>query len=161
MRQWGAQGLSFRKIGGTMLSVPDHAFTLQLTVQPEHLDDLNHVNNTVYLSWVQQVATAHWLQVAPAGRAHQYAWVVRRHEIDYIRQAFAQTPIEACTWVLPPEGLSFPRLMVFRHAQTKKPIAEVRTLWYLLDDSRQRGRPIPPEVLAWFGGPHTASGPHP
>ena len=34
-------------------------FDLQITVQPEHIDILGHVNNVVYVAWMQDVATAH------------------------------------------------------------------------------------------------------
>ena len=52
-----------------MPAPPDRTpFSLTLTARPEDIDELGHVNNTVYLRWVQDVAMAHWQAVAPAPR---------------------------------------------------------------------------------------------
>lgn len=134
-----------------MLHVPPHAYSIYITVQPEDIDELNHVNNIVYLRWVQEVATAHWLRLVPPALAAKYWWVVKRHEIEYIRQCFIDTPIMAHTWVLPPHGPAFDRMVVFEHAETHKRLAEVKTTWFLLDPQTQRSRPIPEEILNWFG----------
>jgi Acyl-ACP thioesterase len=39
-------------------------FEMTVSVLPDDIDEQNHVNNTVYLRWVQEVATAHWRAVA-------------------------------------------------------------------------------------------------
>jgi acyl-CoA thioester hydrolase len=59
------------------------AFEMTVPVLPADIDEQNHVNDTVYLRWVQDVATAHWR--ARASREAQAAtgWIVLRHEIDY------------------------------------------------------------------------------
>ncbi|MEI4878467.1 acyl-CoA thioesterase, partial [Klebsiella pneumoniae] len=56
---------------------------MTLSVTPGDIDEQNHVNNTVYLRWVQEVATAHWCAVARAQAQENIGWVVLRHEIDY------------------------------------------------------------------------------
>ena len=56
---------------------------MAVTVQPGDIDGHNHVNNTVYLRWVQDVATAHWESLASPEAQAAIAWVVVRHEIDY------------------------------------------------------------------------------
>ena len=35
-------------------------FQYEIEVQPEHIDDLKHVNNVTYLQWVQDVGEKHW-----------------------------------------------------------------------------------------------------
>ena len=60
-------------------------FEMTLTALPEHIDELGHVNNAVWVQWVQLVAVAHWESVADAGHKGAYFWVVVRHEIDYLR----------------------------------------------------------------------------
>jgi acyl-CoA thioester hydrolase len=59
------------------------SFEMVVSVLPGDIDEQNHVNNTVYLRWVQEVATAHWCAVAPADAQENIGWVVLRHEIDY------------------------------------------------------------------------------
>ena len=55
------------------------AFEMMLSVMPEDIDEQNHVNNTVYLRWIQDVATAHWRAVASAQAQQSIGWVVLRH----------------------------------------------------------------------------------
>lgn len=58
-------------------------FTLTFTAQLQHIDVMGHVNNAVWVQWMEALATAHWEAVAPAEHQALYAWVVTRHEIDY------------------------------------------------------------------------------
>ena len=67
-------------------SSPD-IYTKAITVQKEHLDELNHVNNAVYVQWVQEIASVHWLSKQPEVPAQQAYWVVLEHSIKYKRQA--------------------------------------------------------------------------
>ena len=39
-------------------------FVLPITVEASDIDELGHVNNVVYLRWVQEIATAHWQAAA-------------------------------------------------------------------------------------------------
>jgi len=73
------------------------------------IDELDHVNNVVYLRWVQDVAVAHWESAtSPAERA-EIAWVVLRHEIDYKHPALPGDQVIARTWVGPPSAARFER----------------------------------------------------
>jgi acyl-CoA thioester hydrolase len=62
-------------------------FDLAISVKPEDIDELGHVNNVTYVRWVQDVAVAHWRAVAPAEDQAKLVWVVVRHEIDYLTSA--------------------------------------------------------------------------
>jgi len=125
-------------------------FELTLTARPEHIDELGHVNNAVWVQWIQQVAVAHWEAVADAAHKDAYYWVVVRHEIDYLRAAHEGDRIEARTWVGDaPKGARFDRLMEFIGPDGKICVRS-RTEWAIID--RALGRPIrvPPEVVAPF-----------
>lgn len=82
---------------GTEPTSSTHELTLQ--VREEDIDGLGHVNNVVYLSWIQDVATDHWTTVASPEQIAQTVWVVVRHEIDYERPAHEGDEIVARTWV--------------------------------------------------------------
>ena len=58
-------------------------FEISVSVMPGDIDEQNHVNNTVYLRWVQEIATAHWQAIASSEAQEGVGWVVLRHEIDY------------------------------------------------------------------------------
>lgn len=53
---------------GLLMPLPaDRAgFSMVVTAVSADIDELGHVNNTAYLRWVQDVATAHWRAVARA-----------------------------------------------------------------------------------------------
>ena len=57
--------------------------SLTFTAGPAHIDVLGHVNNAVWLQWMEALATSHWEALAPAEWREAYVWVVTRHEIDY------------------------------------------------------------------------------
>src|SRR5213080_1251078 len=95
-------------------------FEMTLTARPEHIDELGHVNNAVWVQWIQTVAVAHWESVADDAHKHAYFWVVVRHEIDYLRAAHEGDTVTARTWVgEAPKGARFDRHMEFVGAEGK------------------------------------------
>lgn len=124
------------------------AFELPIEVQPEHIDFLGHVNNIVYVQWIQDVTAAHWESVSsPAIRA-EVSWVVLRHEIDYKQAALPGDKLLACTWVGPAKGLSFERHVEILRANDRKLLVRARSLWCPYDASSGRPRRVTPEVRA-------------
>jgi len=109
-------------------------------VEPADLDERNHVNNVVYVRWVQDIAIAHWRTLATAEDQAQIAWVALRHEIDYLSPAFVGDEIVLRTWVGHAERLSFERMTEVRRASDRKLLAKARTLWCPVDAST--GRPV-------------------
>lgn len=134
-----------------MFTIPLHAFQVPIHVNKADIDILNHVNNTVYLRWVQDVATAHWDTLTTPSQRQQYWWVVRRHEIDYLRPCTMDDAIIAYTWVYSANGKASDRIVVFQHNETGKTIAQVKTTWILVDPATQRGTIIPDELLRSLG----------
>ncbi len=134
-----------------MFSIPSHAFKVPITISDDDIDIMNHVNNVVYFRWVQEVATAHWVTICPPDQLLQWAWVVGRHEIDYLRPCFRNDTVAAYTWVIPKEGMGSDRIVVFKNENTGKVITQVKTTWYLVDPVSQRSRTIPPEIFGWLG----------
>ncbi len=134
-----------------MFTIPPHAFQVPIHINKADIDILNHVNNTVYLRWVQDVATAHWETLATAAQRQQYWWVVRRHEIDYLRPCTMDDAITAYTWVHSAHGKASDRIVVFQHNDTGKAMALVKTTWILVDPDTQRGTIIPDEFLRTLG----------
>ncbi|HTR80539.1 MAG TPA: acyl-CoA thioesterase, partial [Bacteroidota bacterium] len=74
-------------------------FEIKVTVDPKDIDELGHVNNVVYLRWVQEAAVAHWLSGTSVEEQSGIVWVVLRHEIDYKHPARLGDPLLARTWV--------------------------------------------------------------
>jgi acyl-CoA thioester hydrolase len=104
-------------------------YELPLTIEPADIDDLGHVNNVVYLRWVQDVAIAHWSAAATAEQQALVAWVAVRHEIDYKHPARPGDAIVARTWVGTADSHRFERLTEIVRAGDHKVLARARTLW--------------------------------
>ena len=64
-------------------------YAMTFTALPQHIDELGHVNNAVWVQWMKTVAVAHWRSVADPNHQDDYVWFVVRHEIDYLRAALA------------------------------------------------------------------------
>ena len=113
-------------------------FALTLRVQPADIDELGHVNNLVYLRWVQEAAIAHWTaRTTPEQRA-VLTWVVVRHEIDYRRPALPGDAIIARTRVGSASRHTFERLTEILRASDTTVLANARTLWVPLDPTSGR-----------------------
>ena len=125
-------------------------FQLEFTARPEHIDELGHVNNAVWVQWIQEIAVAHWRSVAAREHDEAYFWVVMRHEIDYLRAAFEGDRVIGRTWVgEAPQGARFDRFIEFSGPDDRLCV-RARTVWAIIN--RARGRPVrvPPEVVAPF-----------
>jgi acyl-CoA thioester hydrolase len=125
-------------------------FSTTFTAGPQHIDELGHVNNGVWVQWMEAVATAHWTRDGNPAHVAAYAWVVTRHEIDYRGNiALGETVTAETTISEPPAGAWFDRHIVFRNAAGKA-IVTARTTWAMVD--RQTGRllRVPAEVAAPF-----------
>ena len=125
-------------------------FEMELKVGPEHIDELGHVNNAVWVQWIQQVAVAHWDAVAPEHLKQAYYWVVVRHEIDYLRPAHEGDLITARTFVgEEPQGARSERFVEFT-GRGGKACVRSRTQWAIIDKAFGRPIRVPPEVIAPF-----------
>src|SRR6516225_3326504 len=115
-------------------------FEMKLSVMPEDIDEQNHVNNTVYVRWVQEVATAHWRAVASAQAQESIGWVVLRHEIDYKAPACLSDNIVLRTWVGKATRLTFERFTEILRSGDRQLLSKARTLWCPIN--AQTGRPV-------------------
>lgn len=125
-------------------------FELQLTARPEHIDELGHVNNAVWVQWIQQVATSHWASAAAPEHQEAYFWVIVRHEIDYLRPAHEGDTVTGRTWVGDaPKGARFDRHMEFVGPDGKVCV-RAKTQWAIIDKATGRPIRVPAEVVAPF-----------
>lgn len=115
-------------------------FEMIVPVLPGDIDEQNHVNNTVYLRWVQDVATAHWRVVASPKAQETIGWVVLRHEIDYKGAATLGDEMVLRTWVGKATRLTFERFTEIRRNRDGRLLSEARTLWCPIE--AQTGRPV-------------------
>jgi acyl-CoA thioester hydrolase len=125
-------------------------FEMTLNVQPADIDQQDHVNNTVYVRWVQEVATAHWNSAAPVPARDDIGWVVVRHEIDYKSPACLGDEIVLRTCVGQATRATFERFVEVIRQNDRKLLAQARTLWVPINPETGKPIRVPPEVRERF-----------
>ena len=123
---------------------------MTLAAKTADIDEQNHVNNTVYLRWVQEVATAHWKSLASAEAQKAIGWIVLRHEIDYKNAASLGDEIVLRTWVGEASRLKFERFTEVRRKIDNVLLAQARTLWVPVDSRTGKPTRVSAEVREKF-----------
>ncbi len=125
-------------------------FALRFTARAADIDELGHVNNAVWVRWMETLAVAHWQALASAAEQAALVWVVTRHEIDYRGNVREGETVTGETWVPdPPRGARFDRHARFVGADGRVKVAAVTT-WALLDRRTGRLLRVRPEMAARF-----------
>ena len=125
-------------------------FCVSFTATAADIDELGHVNNAVWVRWVQELAVAHWRAIATAEQQAAMIWVVLRHEVDYRGNVRAGETVSGETWVPdPPRGARFDRRCRFLAADGAVKVEAVTT-WAPLDRASGRLIRIRPELAASF-----------
>ncbi|GAA4766533.1 tol-pal system-associated acyl-CoA thioesterase [Stakelama sediminis] len=131
-----------------MESLPAPAHRHPLHVAPDDIDFMGHVNNAVYLNWVQDAVVAYWRKVAPSEAVAHHLWVALKHEITYRRPAFLEDDIIATVVARRVEGArAFFSTMIKRGEEV---LAEVESTWCALDTATQRPRRIAKDLAERF-----------
>ena len=124
-------------------------FVVPLTIRPEHIDDNGHVNNVVYVGWLQEAGTAHWNARFDAATRTKWSWVALRHEIDYLRALQPDDVAVARTWVGDPQGPRCARYVRIEDGQGRL-CAQGLSEWCLVDAATLRPHRIPADMLPTF-----------
>jgi acyl-CoA thioester hydrolase len=125
-------------------------FEMRFVADTKDIDVMGHVNNAVWVRWMEEIATAHWHAVADPAHIDAYAWVVSRHEIDYRGNITEGATVTARTWIAePPKGARFDRHVAFIGSDGKEKV-RAKTTWAMMDKATGRILRVPPEVAAPF-----------
>jgi acyl-CoA thioester hydrolase len=130
---------------------PIPSYEISCDVSPAHIDELGHVNNVVYLSWVQDVAIAHWNSLTTPELRTRLIWVALRHEIDYKAEAVLGDRIIARTWTGLGRGVRYARHTRILRAADNVLLAEAVTQWCPMDATTRKPTRLPAEIAAYFG----------
>ncbi len=119
-------------------------------VRAYELDSNGHVNNSVYVGWVEEIATRH-AEAAGYGRAWTEArggaWVIHHNDITYRRPAVYGDEVEVRVRVELIRGARGVRRTWIRRAADGELLCEALTEWAWID--RMTGRPsrVPRELV--------------
>ncbi len=130
-------------------------FTTEFTAQAEHIDELKHVNNAVYVQWMEDCA---WQHSSALGLgvdsfvALDRSMAVLRHEIDYLASAYEGDSVVMGTWLVKTSN----RLKMERRFQLVRPadgatLLRARTTFVCVEMSTGKPRRMPDEFIKGYG----------
>jgi acyl-CoA thioester hydrolase len=127
-------------------------YRYEFTVPESATDQNGHVNNVVYVQWMQDVAVLHSDSVGgtDAMNAAGGSWVVHSHKIEYLKPAFAEEEVIALTWVVNFRRVRSVRRYKFYRKSDNALLAKGETEWVFVDGESGRPRMIPEELSKLF-----------
>lgn len=128
----------------------ERGFSRTFVVEPGDIDMLGHVNNVVYLRWVQDVAIAHWRELATREEQAALLWVVVRHVIDYKRPALMGDVIIAKTWLGGAKRRDFERHTELSRESDGRLLAKACTVWRPIDSKTRKAIVVGDALRARF-----------
>jgi len=123
-------------------------FRHQIAIEPADIDHMGHVNNAVYLKWVQDAVVDYWRSVAPPDAVASHLWVALKHEITYLRPTFLQDVVVAEVIAEKVQGARAMFTTVVRRGEEK--LSEIKSSWCCLDAASLRPARLAREVIARF-----------
>jgi acyl-CoA thioester hydrolase len=123
-------------------------FHYPVGIVPGDIDHMGHVNNSVYLKWVQEAVVRYWEKIAPADAVAGHLWVALKHEINYRRPAFLEDHVVADVIADRMHGArAFFTTIVRRGSEV---IAEVKSTWCCLDATTRRPARLKADITDRF-----------
>ena len=127
------------------------AFRHPIAILPADIDHMGHVNNSVYLKWVQDAVVDYWQSVAPPDAVARHLWVALKHEITYLRPTFLQDNVVAEVIAEKVEGARAFFTTVLRRGEDV--LSEIHSCWCCLDAATQRPARLAREIASRFVAP--------
>ncbi len=121
-----------------------NVFEQKHIVTANEIDEYNHVNNVVYVQWMQNISDAHWKELSKKATNIDYVWFVIRHEVDYKNQAVLGDEVTLRTWVGKTEGIKSIRHFEIYRGETL--LVKSQTTFCLLDAATKKPKRITKEV---------------
>ena len=127
-------------------------YRYEFTVPTDALDENGHVNNVRYVQWMQEAAVRHYGSIGgiPITQAIGATWVVRSHNIEYLRPAFAGDRLEVQTWVANIRRVRSLRRYRFIRLSDGKLLVKGETDWVFVDAKTGAPRLVPDEIIRIF-----------
>jgi acyl-CoA thioester hydrolase len=109
---------------------------------------MGHVNNAVYLKWVQDAVIDYWRSVAPPDAVARHLWVALKHEITYFKPTFLDDIVVAEVIAERVKGARTFFSTVIRRGDDV--LSEIKSSWCCLDAATQRPARVAREVVGRF-----------
>ncbi len=123
-------------------------FHHRISITPDEIDAMGHVNNAVYLQWVQEAVVQYWLHRSPPEAQAELLWVALKHEITYRLPLFLEDTVVAHVTATGTRGSRASFITQFRRGDDLA--AEVRSSWCCVDATTRRPRRIADNIARAF-----------
>lgn len=123
-------------------------------ILPDDIDHMGHVNNSVYLKWVQEAVIRYWEKVAPSDAVTKHLWVALKHEISYRRPTFLNDIVVADVVADQVQGAKAFFTTVIKRGEVV--LVEVNSIWCCLDSASLRPARLAKEIVSRFLPPTDA-----
>ena len=117
-------------------------------IEPADIDHMGHVNNSVYLKWVQEAVVQYWEKVAPPDAVARHLWVALKHEISYRRPAFLEDIVVADVIAERVQGARALCTTVIKRGE--EVVAEINSTWCCLDAASRRPARLAKDIVGRF-----------
>lgn len=126
-------------------------YSRTITIPKEVIDENGHVNNVVYVQWMQDIAVEHYTSIGGIqAQGTESTWVIREHKIGYFFPAFEGDEIEIHTWVENIRRVRSLRKYEFIRKSDGKVLVKGETDWVFVDVKTGSPRAVPDEVIKVF-----------
>jgi acyl-CoA thioester hydrolase len=129
-----------------MPDTSSHIFPIN--IDHSDIDFMGHVNNSRYLSWVQEAVLGHWEKLAPAHAVARYLWIALKHEIVYRKPTFLNDDVAALVVLEKFQGArAFYETIIKRGDEV---LAEVKSIWCCVDAQTLKPTRLAADIVAHF-----------
>ena len=126
-------------------------YSKTITIPSSAIDENGHVNNVVYVQWMQDIAVEHYASIGGVeAQGSDATWVIRKHSIEYFLQAFKGEEVEVRTWVEDLRKVRSLRMYEFVRKSDGKTLVKGESDWVFMDMKTGRPKAIPVEVEKIF-----------
>ncbi|MEH6755773.1 MAG: thioesterase family protein [Alphaproteobacteria bacterium] len=123
-------------------------FEHPIAITPSDIDDMGHVNNAVYLRWVQEAVVGYWQHISPIDAQEELLWVALKHEIAYRVPLFLNDEVDALVTATGTRGARASFSTNFKRDEDM--VAEVRSSWCCVDAVTRRPQRIAHDIARRF-----------
>ena len=123
-------------------------YQFDIVVTPDVVDENGHVNNVVYVQWLQDAALHHAQSTGciAATAALGASWVVRTHHVEYLAPAFAGDTLTMLTWVANFHKVRSLRKYKIIRTNDQTIVARAETDWVFVNAKTGRPLTIPDDI---------------
>lgn len=140
---------------------PGLPFEWKMVAPESDVDENCHVSNVAYIRWLQDAARAHSDAIGWTKERYQSTgcfFLIRRHEVDYLRPAMGGDLIKVVTWVDEFRPASATRITRILRAKDDLELVTAKTEWVFVSIEASRPKRIPADVVSAFRGPALVTG---